>query len=181
MWGGCWAGGVGGVGMERGIRLALEQRSPNLVSALLSFISLQFILGENRLLLGEISLFPGAPKLAAQLRGEEGLIGECWSQSGTSGSSELRGVESRAGLSRAKPSWASYPTPHLGSAHGVADTKDSDGSKASPARVCSRSHGCRVILWAGELHFPAQAGKIKKLGKSGSDKKFHSEQNPVEA
>lgn len=40
------------MGMDQGTRLALEQKSPNLVSASVSFISLQFILGENRLLLG---------------------------------------------------------------------------------------------------------------------------------
>lgn len=80
------------MGTERGIQFVPEQRSPNLVRAFLSFISLLFILRENRLLLGEIPPFPGAPELAGWLGGEEGLMGGmlvcpqgCWSQRGTSG------------------------------------------------------------------------------------------------
>lgn len=63
---------------------------------------------------------------------------------------------------RGEPSRASHPTPHPGSARGAAAAEDGDGSQASPARVCSRSHGFRVVLWAGELRFPAQVRKINK-------------------
>lgn len=52
MWGGCRAEGEGSAGMERGIQLVPEQRALHPLSALLPFISLQFIPGENRLLLG---------------------------------------------------------------------------------------------------------------------------------
>lgn len=62
-------------------------------------------------------------------------------------------LELLAPLGRAELSKASFtPTAHAGETARA-------GRKASPAQVCCHSHGCRVILWAGELRFPAPVGK----------------------
>jgi len=99
--------------MERGTQLVPEQRSPNPTSALLSFISLQFILEENGLLLGWIPQFPGAPELAAWLGGEEGLIGGCWRVPRDAGASVVPLRAASILGSRAEPGFAPRTPPGL--------------------------------------------------------------------
>lgn len=60
--------GRGQCGDGDGTQAAPKQASPNLLSALLSFISLQFLLGENRVLLGEISSVSWCPQAGGMAR-----------------------------------------------------------------------------------------------------------------